>query len=75
MPPSSSTPELRRWVATWRAAGEALAAVKRAELRRLDTLEALAQLADAFDHAVRAAPRTTTSGLVAQQRILARLRE
>jgi hypothetical protein len=65
--------ELRRWVETWRVAGEALARVKRDELARLDTAQCLSQLADAFEHALRHAGSTTTSGLVEQQRIFARL--
>ena len=67
--------ELRDWVTAWRAAGPALAEIKRAELRRLDTLIALQQLADAFEMALRTAPTTNTSGLVDQQRILLRLRQ
>ena len=73
-PIPSVSPELRRWVETWRDAGPALAAVKRQELRRLRTPDALRQLADAFDAAVREAPRTETSGLVIQQAIFQRLR-
>jgi hypothetical protein len=66
--------DLRRWVDTWRAAGEALGRLKRDELERLDTVQALEQLADAFRKALREASPTTTSGLVEQQRIFARLR-
>jgi hypothetical protein len=47
---------------------------KRDELERLDTVQALEQLADAFRKALREASPTTTSGLVEQQRIFARLR-
>jgi hypothetical protein len=68
------TPELLRWVEGWRAAGPALERLKWAELEQLETMKALDQLADAFDHAVRHAPRTTTSGLVEQQRVFALLR-
>ena len=68
-----SLAELRRWVETWRVAGNALARVKRDELVRLDTAEYLVQLADGFEHALRHAEPTTTSGLVEQQRIFARL--
>ena len=66
--------ELRRWVVTWREAGEALARVKRRELEALRTPEALEHLADVFEAALRDAPRTRTSGLVEQQRLFARLR-
>lgn len=74
MPRETTSAELRRWVATWREAGRALAAVKREELGRLETHDALLHLADAFDAAIRSSVHTTTSGLVEQQAILQRLR-
>lgn len=64
----------RRWAETWGRAGEALETLKRDELRALDTQVALAQLADAFEHAVRNATPTESSGLVEQQRYFALLR-
>jgi hypothetical protein len=64
---------LARWVATWRAAGPALADQKRAELERLATPRALAELAAAFAHALRSYQPSTTSGLVEQQRYFQRL--
>lgn len=67
------TPELREWVATWREADVALARVKRAELERLETTEALRQLTDAFRDAAHV-PQVTETGLVEQQRIFQRLR-
>lgn len=70
---ASAAAELRRWVETWRAAGEAPARIKRDELARLNTAQAVAQLADAFEHALLHARPTTTSGLIEQQRIFARL--
>lgn len=66
--------ELKLWVSTWRGAGSALAEVKRAELSQLATADALRQLADAFDSAIRRAPRTSTTGLIEQQAIFQRLR-
>lgn len=71
---SRSSPELRRWVQTWREAGKALARVKRDELERIDTVTAVSQLADAFNAAMRSTPGRTTSGLVEQQRLFGRLR-
>ena len=70
----SPSPEIRQWAATWQLAGEALEQIKRYELARLQTSDALAHLADAFDLARRQAKPTTTSGLVEQQRVFARLR-
>lgn len=66
--------ELRRWALGWRAAGAALAAQRAAELERLDTASALAQLADLFEHALRHGEPLLTSGLVEQQRLFQRLR-
>ena len=67
------TPQLRSWVESWREADVALARVKRTALERLDTRDALRQLSDAFAAAAKV-PRTTTTGLVEQQRIFQRLR-
>jgi hypothetical protein len=60
---------IERWVATWKEAGPALAAQKRAELEQLSTPRTLAELAAAFEHARRHAPPSDTSGLVEQQRL------
>lgn len=65
---------LRRWVSTWTAAGDALDAVRRKELACLDTQSALAQLADAFDHALTSTESRRNSGLVVQQQLFALLR-
>ena len=68
-------PELARWVATWREAGPELAARGLEELRRLDTREALRQMADLFEHALRSAPPPdNVTGLVEQQRLFQALR-
>ncbi|MBI4503227.1 MAG: hypothetical protein HY700_18980 [Gemmatimonadetes bacterium] len=64
---------LERWVATWREAESVLAEQKRAELEALDTRRALSELAAAFEHARRRAPRSDTSGLVEQQRYFRQL--
>ncbi|MEX2284537.1 MAG: hypothetical protein WEE89_18760 [Gemmatimonadota bacterium] len=69
----ADSPELKAWVATWHAAGDALAQVRRDELRQLNTAQALEQLADAFEHALRIAPILRTSGLIDQQRWFRRL--
>ena len=65
---------LRRWATTWTAAGLALDQIKRKELEHLDTQAALAQLSDAFDHALRCSEPVSTSGLVVQQQLFALLR-
>ncbi len=65
--------QIERWVRTWREAGPALEAQKGAELRRLDTARALAELAAAFEHARLSAQTADTSGLVEQQRYFQQL--
>jgi hypothetical protein len=67
------TPEdARAWAATWRRAAPELERIRRDELRRVSTDEALANLAPLFAAALELPPRTT-SGLVEQQRLLARV--
>lgn len=70
----SQDSELREWAARWSRAQRALESVQREALARLDTKEAMAQLADAFDHALRHAESRGSSGLVEQQRLFALLR-
>lgn len=74
MDPRRNSAELKLWISTWRGAGAALAEVKRAELSRLETVDALRQLADAFDSTTRLAARTYTTGLIEQQAVFQRLR-
>ena len=62
-------------VAQWQQAGEALAQVRRDELRRLADAEALAAAEELLD-LVRLLPSPTgVSGLVEQQRLFAGARE
>ena len=64
----------RAWVDTWRNAAPRLEAIRRRELRELDTYAAIARLCGPADyHAAPWAPKPT-SGLVEQQRLFARLR-
>lgn len=68
----------QRWLAQWRAAGPALAEVRRRELRALTDEEAL-RAADALLSLAESMPlaseRQTTSGLVAQQALFHGRRE
>jgi hypothetical protein len=67
---------IARWVATWREAGPALVEQKRRELEQLQTPRALAELAAAFAHALRATgagAAPDTSGLIEQQRYFQQL--
>jgi len=73
MPRSPEELELmRRWVDTWRLAGEELERIRREEIQSLDTHEAIHQIFDAELVCLEEAP--TTSGLVDQQAWFARLR-
>lgn len=56
------------WVQAWRKSGEAMARLRREELRRLDARKAIALLCGPADY--RTAPRAPkpTSGLIEQQR-------
>ena len=74
MDPPIDGEQLQRWVATWREATPALAAQKQAELERVATPRALAELAAAFAHALGRAPVSDTSGLIDQQRWFQQLR-
>ena len=66
--------EARRWVKGWQAAGPRLEAIRRDELRALDSYAAIALLCGPADY--RIAPRAPrdTSGLIEQQRWLRKLR-
>jgi len=73
MPRSPEELELmRRWVDTWRLAGEELERIRREEIQSRDTHEAIHQIFDTELVCLEEAP--TTSGLVDQQAWFARLR-
>jgi hypothetical protein len=64
----------RRWVTTWREAAPRLEAIRRRELRAIDTFAAISMLCGPTDyHEGPRAPKPT-SGLIEQQRLFARLR-
>jgi len=65
---------VRRWIEDWRAAGPVLESVRAEAIQQSDTAAAIEQLSDAFESARREWPAPTTSGLVEQQRLFARLR-
>lgn len=75
-PPSNTPPitpeEARAWAAIWRRAAPALERVRRDELRSVSTDVALANLAPLFADALKLPPRTT-SGLIEQQRLFAKV--
>lgn len=64
---------MRRWVETWRRAGQELNQIRRRELQAIDTREAVQQLFSSAP-AFRDLPPRTTSGLVEQQAWFAKLR-
>lgn len=63
------------WVKTWKEAGPRLAAIRREEIRRTDSVREIAAFGDVFRVAVNVNPPKPTSGLVQQQRLFARLRD
>jgi hypothetical protein len=65
---------MRRWVETWKEAGPALEAIRRKEIEKINVLESLAALEDAFDYAARTLPPRESSGLVEMQQWFAKLR-
>jgi hypothetical protein len=66
---------MRRWVETWKQAGPELEAIRRKEIEKINVLESLAALEDAFNYATRNIPPDETSGLVEMQRWFAKLRK
>ena len=64
---------IHRWVETWKLAGPELEAIRRREVRQLDTLETLACLEGAFNHATRNTPLRLSSRRVELHEWLAKL--
>jgi hypothetical protein len=58
----------QQWMQTWRSAGEALARVRREELRALDGKKALALLTGPANYRQEPRKPRPSSGLVEQQR-------
>ncbi len=65
---------VRQWIENWRAAGSVLEGIRAEAIRQSNTAAAIEQLSDAFESARREWSPSTTSGLVEQQRLFARLR-
>ena len=71
-----SDTELKRWAQTWESAGKALDALRRHELAAMTDDDVRRAFADLFtDAPMPDLPTRTTSGLVEQQRLFARLRK
>ena len=58
----------RRWVQAWRQAGPELERLRREELRRADSVRAIALLCGPADYRVPPRAPKPTSGLIEQQR-------
>ncbi len=65
---------VRKWIAGWQAAAPVLEKLRNDSIRNSNTAQAIEQLSDAFESALRNYPPSTTSGLVEQQRLFAKLR-
>lgn len=67
--------DLKRWADNWTAAGRALKDVRRRELQAMTDEDVRRAIADVFSvPAPQDLPPRTSSGLVEQQRLFARLR-
>jgi hypothetical protein len=64
----------KRWVQTWKSAGEAMEALRRKELRELDSYKTIALLCGPADYTREPFAPKPTSGLVEQQRLFSKLR-
>lgn len=77
--PSKMTPEERvlakRWAETWKETGPILERLRREELQKVSTVQAMQDLAGAFESAAFSHPPRLTSGLVEQQALFQRLRK
>lgn len=72
---ANSEPELlRRWVDTWRHAGQELDKMRRREIESADTQEAVLQIFGTGDDPIDLPPPPATSGLVEQQAWFAKVR-
>ena len=70
-----SDPTLKRWAQTWESAGNAMDMLRRRELQAMTDDDVRRAIADLFTSApLPGLPSRTTSGLVEQQRLFARLR-
>ena len=70
-PPGPNDPLVRRWVETWKRAGEELEAIRRAEILSVDTQEVIRQIFGGAGPML--PPPSPTSGLVEEQMSFARL--
>jgi hypothetical protein len=70
----SQEQRIRQWVENWAQTGPLLEQLRAEEIRNSDTAAAIEQLSDAFESARCQWKPPTTSGLVEQQRLFARLR-
>jgi hypothetical protein len=71
-----SDTNLKRWAQTWASAGNALEDLRRRELTAMTDDHVRRAIADIFtDAPIPDLPPRTTSGLVEQQRLFARLRK
>lgn len=71
-----SDADLKRWAETWERAGRALAALRRRELQAMTDDDVRRAISELFGGAMLPSlPPRTTSGLVEQQRLFARLRK
>jgi hypothetical protein len=75
----SQTPEevalVKKWVETWKTTGPILEKIRRDEIRKVSTMQAMQHLAGAFDSAAFMHPPRKSSGLVEQQALFQKMRK
>jgi len=65
---------VRQWIRNWEQAAAVVEEIRAEAIRNSDTAKAIEQLSDAFESARLHWTPPTTSGLVEQQRLFAKLR-
>ena len=63
----------KSWVAIWKRAGGELEAIRRRELKCVDTQRAMLSLGDAFESAILHRAFSVSSGIIEMQRLFGRV--
>jgi hypothetical protein len=65
----------KKWAETWKTTGPILEKIRREEIRKVSTVQAMQHLAGAFDSGAYMHPPRKSSGLVEQQAFFQKLRK
>jgi len=66
--------ELQKWASCWKSAEQTLRKLESQNLSTISVSDAIVSLSDAFESARLHCPRSTTSGLIEQQKQFRRLK-